>query len=194
MARPREFDETAVLDAATDLFWIRGFDGASTRELAEAMGLTTASLYNAYGDKRTLYHQVLDRYASRALNWCAAALEGGDSGAAALSDFLDALGYETLAAEARGCLVVNAGLELAPHDAQFRAVVANVFRQIEALLRSCIVRGQADGSVTRTQAADDFASLLLGLVLGLRVIARTRPDPRIVQGMVRAAKAALRPS
>ncbi len=193
MARPREFDETAVLDAATDLFWARGFDGASTRDLADAMGLTTASLYNAYGDKRALYRRVLDRYASGALAWCIATLES-EPGGAALAAFFDLLGRETLAEGARGCLVVNAGLELAPHDPEFQTVVSKVFDQMAALLRSCVRRGQADGSISQALSADDLASLLLGMMLSLRLIARTRAEPAFVEGMVRAAKAALRPA
>ncbi len=47
MARPREFDEEAALDAATSCFWTRGYDAATIRDLAETMGITGASLYNA---------------------------------------------------------------------------------------------------------------------------------------------------
>ncbi len=194
MARPREFDETAVLDAATTVFWARGFEAASTRELAEAMGVTTASLYNAYGDKRALYRLVLDRYASSALSWCGSTLEEGSSAAAALKRFFEAVGQETLSGEARrGCLVVNAGLEAGPQDPEFQRVVADVFSRIGALFGACVRRGQADGSITQAQSAEDLAGLLLSVMLGLRVIARTQPEPTVVRGMVRAATAVLRP-
>jgi len=51
MARPREFDETTVLEAAMNCFWAQGFEQTSVRDLAEWMGITGASLYNAFGDK-----------------------------------------------------------------------------------------------------------------------------------------------
>src|SRR5258707_6958500 len=57
MARPREFDETTVLEAAMNCFWAQGFEQTSVRDLAERMGITGASLYNAFGDKRSLYRQ-----------------------------------------------------------------------------------------------------------------------------------------
>lgn len=194
MPRPREFDETAVLDAATNLFWERGFEAASTRELAEAMGLTTASLYNAYGDKRALYRRVLERYAAKSLDWCGVTLAGGASGGEALAGFFDALRQETLSCDGRrGCLVVNAGLESAPHDPEFQAAVAEVFGRIGALLRACVARGQTDGSITRAQSREDLASLLLSVMLGLRVIARSGPEPILVERMARAATALLRP-
>ena len=54
MARPREFDEAAVLDAAIDKFWLRGYEATSVRELADEMKIAGASLYNAFGDKRVV--------------------------------------------------------------------------------------------------------------------------------------------
>jgi TetR/AcrR family transcriptional repressor of nem operon len=192
MGRPREFDETAVLNAATELFWTRGFGAVSIRELADRMGLKTASLYNAYGDKRALYRQVLQRYAKGALGWCGGSLAGDKPGLEALQAFFFALAADTAAdSDRKGCLVVNAGLETAPHDPEFQTIVAAVFRRLERMFRDCVLRGQADGSVTRAQPADDLARLLLGAMLGMRVLARTRPERALLEGVARAATALL---
>ena len=59
MARPREFDEDAVLDAAAHQFWIYGYKATSVRDLARGMGITGASLFNAFGDKRSLFERAL---------------------------------------------------------------------------------------------------------------------------------------
>jgi TetR/AcrR family transcriptional regulator, transcriptional repressor for nem operon len=194
MARPREFDETAVLNAATELFWSRGFEAASSRELADRMGLTTASLYNAYSDKRTLYRQVLERYASDALGWCGESLAGDKPAFEAFQAFFSALAREgTADPHRKGCLIVNAGLETAPHDPEFKAIVAGVFRRLERMFRDCVVRGQAEGSVTRAQSADDLARVLLGVMLGMRVLARTRPERALLEGVARTATEMLKP-
>lgn len=60
--RPRSFDETDVLDIAKDLFWERGYEATSIKDLTEAMGMTPPSLYAAFGSKEALYGRVLDRY------------------------------------------------------------------------------------------------------------------------------------
>ncbi len=61
--RPRTFDETEVLDAATCLFWERGYEGTSIKDLIDAMGMSPPSVYAAFGSKEALYDRVLDRYA-----------------------------------------------------------------------------------------------------------------------------------
>src|SRR5271168_2905013 len=67
MARPREFDEEVVLDAAVHCFWARGFESTSVKDLMERTGLTAASLYNAYGDKRAIFRAALDRYIEKSI-------------------------------------------------------------------------------------------------------------------------------
>ena len=62
MARPREFDEVTALKAAIECFWHRGYEATSVRDLADKMGISGPSLYNAYGDKRALFVQALEHY------------------------------------------------------------------------------------------------------------------------------------
>ena len=193
MGRPRAFDEQAALDAATECFWRHGFEGSSTRMLAARMGITGASLYNAFGDKRTIYRRVLDRYADQALGWCSAALEG-DQPLEAIDAVFSALAEQGIEdPHRRGCLVVNTGLETAPHDPEFQSLVAAVFERLQALFQAAVAKGQATGAISRSQSSEDLARLLLGAMLGIRVLSRTSPDPALLQGVARSAVEALRP-
>jgi TetR/AcrR family transcriptional repressor of nem operon len=191
MGRPRTFDEETALDAATDCFWRFGFEGASTRMLTERMGLTVASLYNAFGDKRSLYRRVLDRYSIQALAWCATSLEGDEPLEAIRGLFESLAGAAIDDAQRRGCLVVNTGLETAPHDPEFRVAVVSVFNRLESLFRTAIERGQGSGAISTAQSSEDLARLLLGAMLGIRVLARANPDPELLRGMARSAVGAL---
>ena len=98
MARPREFDEDTVLDAATQRFWNNGYEATSMRDLADCTGMTTPSLYNAFGDKRAIYRLVLDRYIRLALESCSATrCSGGNDRLRALERNFDAIVEEALA-------------------------------------------------------------------------------------------------
>jgi len=63
--RPREFDEVEALERALEVFWARGYEATSLRELTEAMGISKPSLYAAFGDKARLHDLALARYAER---------------------------------------------------------------------------------------------------------------------------------
>jgi len=186
MARPREFDEDAVLDAAMQRFWKNGYEATSMRDLAEVTGLTTPSLYNAFGDKRAIYRLVLDRYVRLTQETGAAVFGGNDPPLRALERFFDANVEEVLADRLhKGCLIVNTALEVAPHDPDFRDVVAGAFAAIETSVRGCVAAGQRDGSILTRQPAADVSRLALGIIVGLRVLARTNPDRDLLAGVVR---------
>jgi TetR/AcrR family transcriptional repressor of nem operon len=186
MARPREFDEQAVLDEATQRFWMKGYEATSMRDLSGGTGVTTPSLYNAFGDKRALYRLVLDRYVRLALTTCAEIFDGAVPPVRALERYFDAIIEEALAdALHKGCFVVNTAIEVAPHDPDFRDLVTNVFDRIEKYLRDCITTGQVDGTIRTNQPAADLARLFLGALLGIRVLARTSPDRELLTGVAR---------
>ena len=120
MARPREFDETMVLEAAMNCFWAQGFEQTSVRDLAERMGITGASLYNAFGDKRSLYRQAFVHYLTQTVRDRVARLEKLPS-ALAIRTFFDEIIERSVDDEQRrGCMLVNAALELAPDDPEFQ--------------------------------------------------------------------------
>jgi TetR/AcrR family transcriptional repressor of nem operon len=156
------------------------------RDLADCTGMTTPSLYNAFGDKRTIYRLVLDRYVRLALETCSAIFGGDDPPLRALERYFDATVEELLADRLhKGCFVVNTALEVASHDQGFRDVVTEVFGEIEKYVRDSVAAGQRDGSILSSQAPADIARLALSIVLGLRVLARTNPDRELLTGVIR---------
>ena len=117
MARTKEFDPDTVLRAALDLFWERGYEATSMADLVEHLGIARASIYATFGNKHDLYLKALDRYGE---------LVDPDllRGLAQPGPVLPAVRalVERFAREAsedggrRGCFIVNAAVEVAPHD------------------------------------------------------------------------------
>lgn len=62
--RPRKFNKDEALDAAIKVFWSKGYDGASMKDLTTSMGINGPSLYATFGDKRRLYLQAIEAYAN----------------------------------------------------------------------------------------------------------------------------------
>lgn len=190
MARPRTFDDEAALDAAIACFWSRGYEATSVRDLAAQMGIGGPSLYNAFGDKRALFTRALERYAVRSMRERIARLEAAHEAKAALRAFFRELVERSLSdTEHRGCLIVNSALEVAPHDAELRGIIAGYLEEIEMFFRRCLERAREAGDLPASIVPRDGARLLLGVLLGIRVAARARPERVLIEGMVRSALA-----
>jgi TetR/AcrR family transcriptional regulator, transcriptional repressor for nem operon len=66
----------------------------------------------------------------------------------------------------------------------FKKIVAGVFVRVEAFLLNCVKTGQGDGTITRSLPAETLARHLLGALMGVRVLARVRPEGALLEGMV----------
>ncbi|QSN64775.1 TetR/AcrR family transcriptional regulator [Caballeronia sp. M1242] len=192
MPRPREFDEEAALDAATAQFWSRGYEATSVRDLAATMGLTAASLYNAFGDKRALFERALKRYVEHGFRDRVRRFEHHLPPRDAILAFFDEIiELSVRDPHRKGCLVVNSALELAPHDRQIHRALSAVLKEIEGFFMRCVRAGQDDGTIAATLSADDIAKALLASLMGLRVLARVNPRRELLEGAARPVLAML---
>jgi TetR/AcrR family transcriptional repressor of nem operon len=192
MPRPREFDEEAALDAATAQFWSHGYEATSVRDLASAMGLTAASLYNAFGDKRALYERALERYVERGFRDRVRRFEHHlPPRDAIVAFFEEIIELSVRDPHRKGCLIVNTALELAPHDRQIHRALSGVLKDMEAFFLRCVRAGQDDGAIAKALPADDMARTLMASLMGLRVLARVNPQRELLEGAVRPVLAML---
>src|SRR5258706_11293201 len=124
MARTRECDEAAVLDAAIQQFWRRGYEATSVRDLADEMGIAGASLYNAFGDKRTLYERSLNRYLDQTFRERIGRLEHSLPPRDAIVAFLQEIIKRSLTdRQRRGCFLINPPLANAAPDAAIQHII-----------------------------------------------------------------------
>jgi TetR/AcrR family transcriptional repressor of nem operon len=191
MARPREFDEQAVLDATIQCFWRFGYESTSVKDLTETTGLAAASLYNAYGDKRGLFRAALDRYVDHGIGKRIPRCEALAPVEAIEAFFDEVLLHSMNDRQHKGCMLVNSALEMAPHDAEFQKVISGVLARIESFFLRCLSAGQADGTVTCSMPAEVLARHLLGVLMGVRVLARVRPEKALLEGVIAPALALL---
>ncbi len=185
MARPRAFDEKKALDAATEEFWRHGYAAASTRDLAECMGMCAPSLYNAFGDKRALFIRALEHYATQTTRARLTRLEATyDSGARVRAYFDEAIAKMLDDPERRGCLIINTALEVAPHDREIAAAVTTYLGEVRAFFERAIHAAQARGETPTAINTAEAAETLLGIMLGMRVLGRTVQDRATFEAML----------
>jgi TetR/AcrR family transcriptional repressor of nem operon len=175
MARPREFDIDEALERAMNVFWTKGYEGASLQDLLDAMKIARGSLYKAFQDKRSIYLAALDRYDRTEIQHTVDALRdrtAGD-GATRIRLFLeDARAAVVRRHDRRGCFLCNAAVDQAPMDPEIRAKVLAMIKRME---RAVVAALHEYAQATQWPAKREVgtALTLTNAYLGLRVLARS---------------------
>ncbi len=168
-----------------NVFWSNGYHGTSLPDLLEATGLSRGSLYSAFGDKRGIFLLALDRYIEEALARFDEELDTRRSAVDGLRACL--AGYITRTtgvAGRRGCLVVATAMELASHDLDIEKRLGGFFKAAEARLAWAFARAQAESGLADGIEPASAARVLLSMVEGIRVIAKTGVDRALWQQTV----------
>ena len=121
IGRPRAFDTEVALDRALEVFWRKGYQGASLSDLTGAMGINRPSLYAAFGNKEELFGKVLDRYAEGPTGYMAQALRAPTAREVARRFLRGVIDQLTDKRTPRGCLLVQSALVCADAAESVRA-------------------------------------------------------------------------
>ena len=188
--RPLSFDREAALTTAMHLFWHHGFEATSIAELTKAMGITPPSLYAAFGDKRRLFLETVDRY----LGGVDAVTKGVDDAATAQDAARELLTTAAIGNSGEdtppGCLLASSIVSSSVEAFDIREELAAIRRRIEAALRSRIERDVQGGVMPVGTDADMLAGHVFAVVQGMSTLAKDGADRtkllRIVDGAMLA--------
>jgi TetR/AcrR family transcriptional repressor of nem operon len=171
--RPREFDLDEAARDAMNVFWDRGYEGASLPDLIAGTGQSRGSLYKAFGDKKGLLLAALDQYTAAGLKATADLLaQPGSAREAIHAALLRLAALSSGDAGRRGCLVVAMATEMANHDPEIAERTGRMFRRLQQLYAGAIIRGQASGEI-RDGDEQAMARFLVIYVQGMRVVGKT---------------------
>ncbi|MFE5796932.1 TetR/AcrR family transcriptional regulator [Streptomyces sp. NPDC056503] len=191
MARTKEFDPEAALQAALDLFWARGYEATSMADLVEHLGIGRASIYATFGNKHELYLKALDRYLETRDPGLVEELSAPGPALPAVRAVVRRFAAEATAEGLRltGCFVTNSAAELAPRDPVVARRVELSWEQVETLLYAALTRARAQGELPEGRDPRTLSRMLLVLLQGVRVVGKASTDPARVRD---AAEEALR--
>lgn len=193
MARPREFDEAEVVQAARDQFWLHGFNGTSLDDLTVVTGLGRGSLYAAFNDKRDLFLRALDDYATTVMGQLLADLRDPDkSGRGRVVDHIRLI-TKLLAADTkgRGCLMAKSAAEMGATDKEVARRVRRWLDSYQRGLAEAIRLAQRDGDIDPGVDPDELALLILALLRGAEALRKGGMPPRAIVAVADQAIALL---
>jgi TetR/AcrR family transcriptional regulator, transcriptional repressor for nem operon len=188
MAGKKAFDPQRVLEKAMNAFWERGYEGISIEDLVQSTGIGRGSLYDTFADKHSLYLAALDQYIAAVRAQTTALLDQPGT----LQELLRRLFQTQVDAllsdpARRGCFLVNASLEMAPHDPKVSTIVQSALQELEEGLYRLLIKAQVAGELPLRHDPHQLAHFLVATLVGIRVLARNQQDRRVLEDVVKTA-------
>jgi TetR/AcrR family transcriptional repressor of nem operon len=186
VAGVKQFDRDKVLDRAMTLFWRRGYEATSIEELVAATRINRGSLYATFGNKRSLFLAILERYWEQVGTAMMSALDHPDP-RRAIELMLESIIKRTSDPRwPRGCLNTNTALECPGVGDEISRKIAEGLGRQESAIYGVLRRAQAEGSLDPAQDARALARLFLGVAQGMNVVNKATADPTMLKDMVSA--------
>ncbi|MEU2064964.1 TetR/AcrR family transcriptional regulator [Streptomyces sp. NPDC013455] len=164
--RPRSFDRATALEKALMAFWEHGYEATSVSDLTRIMGIGAPSLYAAFGDKRTLFDEVVRVYSGTHGDFGDRALAEEPTARAAVERMLrEAAARYTDPDHPHGCLIVHAATNCTSPEveAQLRERRNANIAALESRIRADVVAGLLPAGTDAAALARHAGAMIQGM-------------------------------
>jgi AcrR family transcriptional regulator len=167
--RPRTFNINDALESALHLFWQRGYEGTSVSDLTEAMGISSPSLYAAFGNKEELFYKVLDHYAKEHMGFIGEALQEPTARAVIERWIRGTVDQVTNPNTPPGCLTVQGALSCGVEADTVRTELNLRRATVELALRERLEQAKTTGELRTTADTESLARYITTITQGMAV-------------------------
>ncbi len=151
-------------------FWNKGYEATSLAELCRVTGLNKGSLYQAFGDKHSLFMRALTYYADREYREVMAVAMQHESPLARIRAIVRKICDD--ACGGLGCMMNNSMVELAPHDPEVKAALQGFGEQRMQGLTGVIAAAQLAGEIRPEFEPDKLARQLMMTLAGAAAMSK----------------------
>lgn len=189
MARSKEFNPERALEKAMRLFWQLGYENASLEALMGEMGIARQSLYDTFGDKRSLYLKALEHYRDQTNGAMQDMLDKIPSVKDGFRKLLYGLAAETHEQHERGCLLLSANLQRDTKDTELRDFLRDNQARVEKIFVKALKRAQKQGELSGKEDPAALGRFFVVTIQGMRAMARLKSDRKALEQVARVALA-----
>jgi AcrR family transcriptional regulator len=187
IGRPRGFDADEALERAMLVFWRHGYEGASTANLTNAMGISTTSMYAAFGNKEKLFRKALERYTEGPSAYLARAMEEPTALGVAAAILAGTVRTTTRPANPQGCLGVHGALTASDSGQEIRNLLVAWRNNGYSCVRERFQRAVDDGDLPADTDPGLLARYVTTFAYGIAVQAASGVGRDELQEMADAA-------
>ena len=173
MSRNKVFNEDNALDAAMRLFWKKGYEASSMQALEEVMGLKRSSIYNTFGNKRSLFKLAIERYTQLVLSSFLCVINDSHTANEAIRNVLgEVISLHFNKNNPGGCMVVLSLMESKQHDKETLHMLQSALKLLHITLVKRFEKAIVERDMDQSVNCEALASEVTGLITGMIVMAR----------------------
>jgi len=182
----KQFEPEVALAKAMDVFWARGYEAASLSELLKHMRIGKKSLYDTFGNKRSLFLKALNHYAQTEVKSIRDQLLALGSPLANLEQVLQTLQQRHSLPRSQGCMLGTNMADFDTDEVEIAALLRHHLQGLEDAYCTVIERAQTAGEVSAALNSRDMARLLLCTTQGMALLGRVLEDETLLHSTVEA--------
>lgn len=177
-----------------EVFWVKGYEGASISDLTGAMGIGSPSLYAAFGSKEALFREAIELYGRIEGPEIWDVVENAPDACAAVEGFLTATAHSfSRPGKPRGCMVVLSQLNTTEASASVCAALRENRAQGQSALEARLRRAVDDGDLPPSVDVAALAAFYLTVQQGMSIQARDGASQERLLAVAKGAMAAWEP-
>lgn len=187
----KQFDIDVALGKAVEVFWRHGYEATSLSELLENMGIGKKSLYDTFGNKKSLFLKALEHYAHTTIQDMCDRLSADGSPLANLKQLLRNWQEMHSQRGSCGCMLGTNIADFNTDDEAIALIMRAYLRQMEDAFAATLVRAQAAEEISPDADPRKLARLLLCMTQGMALLGRVMDNGTTLEGATQAAIALL---
>jgi TetR/AcrR family transcriptional regulator, transcriptional repressor for nem operon len=191
MSRAKEFDPEVALTIAMEVFWRLGYEHTSIEILMGEMRISKQSLYDTFGDKRSIYLQALNQYRKMTNGSLRKLFAADRSVKGGFAKLFQSMVSESKAQHERGCLLLSANLASAIDDAEIKKFLRANQREVEGIFQAALAEAKRRGGLERGKDPAALAKFFVATIQGMRALARLNHDRQELENIAAVALKAL---
>ncbi|HEY1232450.1 MAG TPA: helix-turn-helix domain-containing protein [Candidatus Binatia bacterium] len=189
----KQFDPEVALSRAMEVFWARGYEAASLSELLQRMRIGRKSMYDTFGNKRSLFLKTLQYYAQTTILSIRDRLSAPDSPLKNLKRLLRDLQKEHGVPGSKGCMLGTNIADFDTADKEMASVFRSYLKEVEEAFYEAVLAAQSAGELRKSIDTRALARMLLCMTQGMALVGRVLENETVLRGTTEAAMSLLEP-